>query len=101
MSEIPAGGERAFLDVLPLDVLPLHPKVIEELALLGVRRIGDLLALPAGDVSDRFGGSAAIAYAQSGQLDLARAEWETVLQLNPSYEAARRNLRRLEEMRKQ
>ena len=63
VSEIPAGGERAFLDVLPLDVLPLQPKVIEELALLGVRRIGELLALPAGDVSDRFGSSAAIAYA--------------------------------------
>ncbi len=63
VSEIPAGGERAFLDVLPLDVLPLHPKVIEELALLGVRRIGELLAIPAGDVSDRFGHSAAIAYA--------------------------------------
>ena len=63
VSEIPAGGERAFLDVLPLDVLPLQPKVIEELALLGVRRIGELLALPAGDVSDRFGPSAAIAYA--------------------------------------
>lgn len=63
VSEIPAGGERAFLDVLPLDVLPLHPKVIEELALLGVRRIGELLALPAGDVRDRFGQSAAIAYA--------------------------------------
>ena len=63
VSEIPAGGERAFLDVLPLDVLPLHPKVIEELALLGVRRIGELLALPAGDVSDRFGRSASIAYA--------------------------------------
>ncbi len=61
--EIPEGGERAFLDVLPLDVLPLQPKVIEELALLGVRRIGELLVLPAGDVSDRFGRSAAIAYA--------------------------------------
>jgi protein ImuB len=63
VSEIPAGGERAFLDVLPLDVLPLHPKVIEELALLGVRRIGELLALPRGAVTDRFGHATAIAYA--------------------------------------
>ena len=61
--EIPAGGERAFLDALPLDALPLHPKVIAELALLGVRRIGELLALPPGDLGDRFGRSAAIAYA--------------------------------------
>ncbi|MHB8631241.1 MAG: DinB/UmuC family translesion DNA polymerase [Candidatus Limnocylindria bacterium] len=63
VSEIPAGGERAFLDVLPVDALPLDPKVIEELALLGVRRVGGFLALPRGAVTDRFGGAAAIAYA--------------------------------------
>ena len=63
VSEIPAGGERAFLDVLPLDVLPLDPKVIEELALLGVRRVVEFLALPRGSVTDRFGHAAAIAYA--------------------------------------
>ena len=63
VNEIPAGGERAFLDVLPLDVLPLDPKVIEELALLGVRRVGEFLALPRGSVTDRFGHAAAIAYA--------------------------------------
>ncbi len=61
--EIQAGDERAFLDPLPLDVLPLHPKVIEELGLLGVRVIGDFVALPRGSVSDRFGHAAAIAYA--------------------------------------
>ena len=61
--EIPAGGERAFLDPLPLDVLPLDPQVIEELALLGVRRVGEFLSLPGGAVSDRFGHAAAIAYA--------------------------------------
>src|SRR5256714_822064 len=60
---IPAGGERAFLDVLPLDVLPLDPKVIEELALLGVRRIGEFLALPRGSVTDRFGHAVALACA--------------------------------------
>src|SRR5204862_1726599 len=37
--------------------------VIEELALLGVRRIGELLALPRGSVIDRFGHSIAIACA--------------------------------------
>src|SRR5260221_12204127 len=61
--EIQAGDERAFLDPLPLDVLPLHPKVIEELALLGIRVIGDFVALPRGSVSDRFGHAAAIAHA--------------------------------------
>ena len=62
-SEIPPGAERAFLDVLPLDVLPLDPKVIEELGLLGVRRIGEFLALPRGAATDRFGHAAGIAYA--------------------------------------
>jgi impB/mucB/samB family protein len=69
VTEIPAGTEHAFLDVLPLEVLPLDPKVIEELALLGVRRIGELLALPRGAVTDRFGHAAAIACAlASGEL---------------------------------
>jgi nucleotidyltransferase/DNA polymerase involved in DNA repair len=63
VSEIAAGGERAFLDPLPLATLPLDPKVVEELGLLGVRRIGDFLALPRGAVTDRFGHAAAIAYA--------------------------------------
>ena len=62
VTEVPAGGERAFLDPLPLDVLPLDPKVGQELALLGVRRVGDFLALARGAVSDRFGQSAAIAH---------------------------------------
>ncbi|HEY8731787.1 MAG TPA: hypothetical protein VIN69_07395 [Candidatus Limnocylindria bacterium] len=63
VSEIPAGGERAFLDGLPLDVLPLDPKVVAELALLGVRRIGEFLALPRGAAIDRFGHAAGVAYA--------------------------------------
>src|SRR5258708_10811305 len=34
VSEIVPGGERAFLDPLPLATLPLDPKVVEELGLL-------------------------------------------------------------------
>src|SRR5258708_442630 len=51
VTEIPAGDEHAFLDPLPLDVLPLDPKVVEELGLLGVRRIGEFLALPRGSAA--------------------------------------------------
>lgn len=61
--EVAAGDERGFLDPLPLAVLPLDPKLIEELALLGIRRVGELLALPRGAVADRFGAAAATAYA--------------------------------------
>ena len=57
--EIPAGNERAFTDPLPLTVLPLDPKVIVELELLGLPRVGDFQALPAGAVLDRFGSAAA------------------------------------------
>ncbi|HTH47387.1 MAG TPA: tetratricopeptide repeat protein [Candidatus Limnocylindria bacterium] len=38
-------------------------------------------------------------YAMTGRVVDARREWETVLRLDPSMESARRNLRRLDEMR--
>lgn len=64
--EIAPGDERAFTDPLPLVVLPLHPKVITELELLGLPRVGDFLALPAGAVLDRFGSAAARVQALTG-----------------------------------
>src|SRR2546428_13819722 len=46
VSEIPAGGERAFLDVLPLAALPLVPKAIEEHGRIGGRRFREFPSLP-------------------------------------------------------
>lgn len=43
---VPAGGERAFLAPLPLEVLSLSPALRVTLARLGVRCVGDLAALP-------------------------------------------------------
>jgi len=40
----------------------------------------------------------AIAYVQLGRLAEAKAEWETALQIDPNYQTARNNLRRLEQM---
>ncbi|HEY8656368.1 MAG TPA: hypothetical protein VIN34_06505 [Candidatus Limnocylindria bacterium] len=57
--QIAAGAERSFTDPLPLAALPLDPLVIDELALLGLSRVGDLLALPAGAVLERFGSATA------------------------------------------
>lgn len=39
----------------------------------------------------------AIAYLMMGKFDEARREWETVLRIDPTQDAARRNLRRLDE----
>lgn len=43
----------------PVAVLPLDPRVVDELVLLGLSRVGDFLALPAGAVLERFGAAAA------------------------------------------
>ena len=64
--EIRPGDERSFTDPLPLTVLPLDPKVIVELELLGLPRVGDFQALPAGAVLDRFGSAAARVQALTG-----------------------------------
>lgn len=65
---IPAGGERAFLAPLALDVLPIDDEHREELALLGIRHVDAFAALDRGSVLDRFGRAVAAAHA------LARGE---------------------------
>jgi len=60
---------RVFLAPLSLDVLPVDPKVHEELRLLGLRTVGEFADLPRGSVFDRFGGAVARAHA------LARGEY--------------------------
>ena len=60
---------RAFLAPLSLDVLPVHPKVHDELRLLGLRTVGEFADLPRGSVFDRFGSAVARAHA------LARGEY--------------------------
>ncbi len=65
--------ERRFLADLELEALPLEPLVVEELHLLGVRRVGGFAALPVSAVLDRFGLAVAQAHA------LARGEDPAVL----------------------
>ncbi len=54
---VPAGAERAFLAPLAVSLLPapLAAELCPVLERLGVRTLGELAALPAGDVADRFG----------------------------------------------
>ncbi|TME40429.1 MAG: hypothetical protein E6I57_05420 [Chloroflexi bacterium] len=54
---------REYLAPLPLEVLPIDPKLVDELGLLGMRSVGDFAALPRGAVFDRFGRGAARAHA--------------------------------------
>ena len=49
------GNEERFLAPLPLSLLPLPPDRYAELEGLGVRRLGDLAALPGEAVAERLG----------------------------------------------
>jgi protein ImuB len=61
--------ERAFLEPLPLSLLPLEPNRYAELEGLGVRRLGELAALPGGAVAERLGpeGTRAWSLARGGE----------------------------------
>ena len=61
---------REYLAPLPLEVLPIDARLVDELGLLGLRSVGDFAALPRGSVFERFGHGATRAHA------LARAEDE-------------------------
>src|SRR5207248_10057733 len=68
---------REYLAPLPIEVLPLEPKLVDELGLLGLRSVEDFAALPRGAVFERFGHGAARAHA------LARAEDEERVRADP------------------
>ncbi|HEX7967219.1 MAG TPA: DNA polymerase Y family protein [Stellaceae bacterium] len=52
---VPPGGARAALAALPVMALRLDPVLAIELERLGLRRIGDLYALPRAALASRFG----------------------------------------------
>lgn len=63
------GKGEAFLEPLPLSLLPLEERRYAELEGLGVRRIGDLARLPGGAVAERLGqeGKRAWSLARGGE----------------------------------
>jgi protein ImuB len=66
---VSAGKEERFLAPLPLSLLPLPSDRYAELEGLGVRRLGELAALPGGAVAERLGreGRQAWALARGGE----------------------------------
>jgi protein ImuB len=52
---VPEGGTRQWLSGLPVMALRLPPAITETLRRLGLRRIGDLAALPRAPLAARFG----------------------------------------------
>ncbi|MCB1349910.1 MAG: DNA polymerase Y family protein, partial [Maritimibacter sp.] len=51
----PVGGARTALAELPVAALRIEPDVVEGLARLGLRRIGDILGTPRAGLARRFG----------------------------------------------
>jgi len=52
---LPPGQERAALALLPVALLRLDPRTVAGLRRLGIRQVRDLLRLPRGDITARFG----------------------------------------------
>ena len=52
---VPAGGSAAFLQALPMSLLPLAPGDTDRFDLLGLRTIGQIATLPGGPLAARFG----------------------------------------------
>jgi protein ImuB len=78
--------ERAAARQVPLDRLELDPDFSDALGTLGVRTVGDLLALPAGGLHERFGPGAHRLYR------MASGDLWTPLQPAPAEEPIRQTL---------
>jgi len=64
-----AMDARAFLAPLPVATLPLDPRIVDELALMGIRDVAGFAALDRGSVLDRLGRAAAAAHALASGMD--------------------------------
>ncbi|MFN9970808.1 MAG: DNA polymerase Y family protein, partial [Phycisphaerae bacterium] len=51
------AGVRGELEPLPIEALRLSRRVVDDLALVGVRRVGELLKLPRASLAPRYGGA--------------------------------------------
>jgi protein ImuB len=82
---LPRGKQRAALAPLPVDALRLDPAVAQGLRQVGLKRIGDLYAMPRDALAQRFGEAVA------QRLDQALGE--TPEPLSPLSEAPNRRVR--------
>ena len=52
---LPAGAEKAALDVLPVALLRLEPRTVAGLRRVGLKSVGELARQPRGEITARFG----------------------------------------------
>jgi len=86
---VPAGGERAFLELLPLSLLPdLGARQLDALKEMGVRTFGDLAELPNAALRRLFGpeGPLVREIALSGRRPALRRQWRGLRRLGEDAE---------------
>lgn len=59
---VPIGMDRQFLSKVPISFLPVGTELKETLSCLGIKLMGQLTALPADEVAERFGAEGIKAY---------------------------------------
>ncbi|HEY8176820.1 MAG TPA: hypothetical protein VIF32_14055 [Gemmatimonadaceae bacterium] len=90
---VPHGGDAAYLSSAPVALLPLEEEMRDALHALGVRTIGDLADLDAGDVEQRWGDEGLTAWRLANGDDprrpvLARASEEPYVEMELTTPAA-------------
>ena len=90
---VPHGGDAAYLSSAPVALLPLEEEMRDALHALGVRTIGDLADLDAGDVEQRWGDGGLTAWRLANGDDprrpvLARASEEPYVEMELTTPAA-------------
>ena len=69
---VPDGGERGFLQNLPVDLLPASPESLRRLKLFGIYKMDDLAKLPIGAVKLQFGREGQILWELANGIDFSK-----------------------------
>lgn len=68
---VPPGQEKQFLAPLPVELLPVSPQALSWLRRLGLRRLGQVAALPENALAGQLGAEGVTAYRLASGIDLA------------------------------
>ena len=66
---VPAGSERRFLAPLPVELLPVSPEALSWLRRLGLRRLGQVAALPENALASQLGAEGTAAHRLASGID--------------------------------
>jgi len=69
---VPDGGERRFLQSLPVDLLPASPESLRRLKLFGIYKMEELAKLPIGAVKLQFGREGQILWELANGIDSSK-----------------------------